>query len=84
MSAIISRQIMPPAMSFEYWGIKMNRLKGVELSVEELKTLEDAHIIISEMQDATNSESLARLKDDLGNLLTLVVENGVYTALDEK
>lgn len=74
---------MPPAMSFEYWGIKMNRLKGVELSVEELKTLNDAHIIISEMQDATNSESLARLKDDLGNLLTLVVEDGVYTALDE-
>lgn len=35
------------------------------------------------MQDATNSESLARLKDDLGNLLTLVVEDGVYTALDE-
>lgn len=83
MSAIISRQIMPPAMSFEYWGIKMNRLKGVELSVEELKTLEDTYKIIMEMQDATNSESLARLKDDLGNLLTLVVEDGVYTALDE-
>ena len=61
----------------------MNRLKGVELSVEELKTLNDAYIIISEMQDATNSESLARLKDDLGNLLTLIVEDGVYTALDE-
>lgn len=49
----------------------MNRLKGVELSVDELKTLNDAHIIISEMQDATNSESLARLKDDLGNLETV-------------
>ncbi len=61
----------------------MHKLKGIQLSVDELKTLNDAHIIISEMQDATNSESLARLKDDLGNLLTLVVEDGVYTALDE-
>lgn len=61
----------------------MYKLKGIQLSVDELKTLNDAHIIISEMQDATNSESLARLKDDLGNLLTLVVEDGVYTALDE-
>lgn len=61
----------------------MHRLKGIQLSVDELKMLNDAHIIISEMQDATNSESLARLKDDLGNLLTLVVEDGVYTALDE-
>ncbi len=61
----------------------MHKLKGIQLSVGELKTLNDAHIIISEMQDATNSESLARLKDDLGNLLTLVVEDGVYTALDE-
>lgn len=61
----------------------MHKLKGIQLSVDELKTFNDAHIIISEMQDATNSESLARLKDDLGNLLTLVVENGVYTALDE-
>lgn len=58
----------------------MHKLKGIQLSVDELKTLNDAHIIISEMQDATNSESLARLKDDLGNLLTLVVEDGVYTA----
>lgn len=54
----------------------MHKLKGIQLSVDELKTLNDAHIIISEMQDATNSESLARLKDDLGNLLTLVVEDG--------
>ena len=46
----------------------MHKLKGIQLSVDELKTLNDAHIIISEMQDATNSESLARLKDDLGNL----------------
>ena len=61
----------------------MHKLKGIQLSVDELKTLNDAHIIISEMQDATNSESLARLNDDLGNLLTLVVEDGVYTALDE-
>ena len=61
----------------------MHKLKGIQLSVDELKTLNDAHIIISEMQDTTNSESLARLKDDLGNLLTLVVEDGVYTALDE-
>mgnify|MGYP000816846035 FL=1 len=61
----------------------MHKLKGIQLSVDELKMLNDAHIIISEMQDATNSESLARLKDDLGNLLTLVVEDGVYTALDE-
>ena len=61
----------------------MHKLKRIQLSVDELKTLNDAHIIISEMQDATNSESLARLKDDLGNLLTLVVEDGVYTALDE-
>lgn len=61
----------------------MHKLKGIQLSVDELKTLNDAHIIISKMQDATNSESLARLKDDLGNLLTLVVEDGVYTALDE-
>lgn len=61
----------------------MHKLKGIQLSVDELKTLNDAHIIISEMQDATNSESLARLKDNLGNLLTLVVEDGVYTALDE-
>ncbi len=61
----------------------MHKLKGIQLSVDELKTLNDTHIIISEMQDATNSESLARLKDDLGNLLTLVVEDGVYTALDE-
>lgn len=61
----------------------MHKLKGMQLSVDELKTLNDAHIIISEMQDATSSESLARLKDDLGNLLTLVVEDGVYTALDE-
>lgn len=61
----------------------MHKLKGIQLSVDELKTLNDAHIIISEMQDATNSESLTRLKDDLGNLLTLVVEDGVYTALDE-
>ena len=61
----------------------MHRLKGIQLSVDELKMLNDAHIIISEMQDATNSESLARLKDDLGNLLPLVVEDGVYTALDE-
>lgn len=61
----------------------MHKLKGIQLSVDELKTLNDAHIIISEMQDATNSESLARLKDDLGNLLTLVIEDGVYTALDE-
>lgn len=61
----------------------MHKLKGIQLSVDELKTLNDAHIIISEMQDATNSESLARLKNGLGNLLTLVVEDGVYTALDE-
>lgn len=61
----------------------MHKLKGIQLSVDELKMLNDAHIIISEMQDATNSESLARLKDDLGNLLTPVVEDGVYTALDE-
>ena len=40
----------------------MHKLKGIQLSVDELKTLNDAHIIISEMQDATNSESLARLK----------------------
>lgn len=44
----------------------MHKLKGIQLSVDELKTLNDAHIIISEMQDATNSESLARLKDNLG------------------
>jgi len=83
MSAIISRQIMPPAMSFEYWGIKMNRLKGVELSVEELKTLEDAYKIIMEMQDATRSESLMRLCNDMGGLIALINKDGVYTALDK-
>mgnify|MGYP004542082981 FL=1 len=61
----------------------MHKLKGIQLSVDELKTLKDAHQIISEMQDATKSESLTRLKDDLGNLLILVVDDGIYTTLDE-
>lgn len=30
----------------------MHKLKGIQLSVDELKTLNDAHIIISEMHDA--------------------------------
>lgn len=61
----------------------MNRLKGVELSVEELKTLEDAYKIIIEMQDATRSESLMRLYNDMGGLLALINKDGVYAALDE-
>ena len=61
----------------------MHKLKGIQLSVDELKTLKDAHQIISEMQDATKSESLTRLKDDLGNLLILVADDGIYTTLDE-
>lgn len=61
----------------------MHKLKGIQLSVDELKTLKYAHQIISEMQDATKSESLTRLKDDLGNLLILVVDDGIYTTLDE-
>lgn len=74
---------MPPVMSFKYWGIKMNRLKGVELSVDELKTLEDAYKIIMEMQDATRSESLMCLCNDMDGLLALINKDGVYTALDK-
>ena len=61
----------------------MNRLKGVELSVEELKTLEDAYKIIMEVQDATRSESLMRLCNDMGGLIALINKDGVYTALDK-
>ena len=61
----------------------MNRLKGVELSVDELKTLKDAYKIILEMQGATSSESLMRLCNDMGGLLALINKDGAYTALDE-
>ena len=61
----------------------MNKIKGVELSVDELKTLEDAYKIIMEMQDATRSESLMHLCNDMGGLLVLINKDGVYTAIDK-
>lgn len=61
----------------------MNKIKGVELSVDELKTLEDAYKIIMEMQDATRSESLMRLCNDMDGLLALINKDGVYTAIDK-
>lgn len=61
----------------------MNKIKGVELSVDELKTLEDAYKIIMEMQDATRSESLMHLCNDMGGLLALINKDGVYTAIDK-
>lgn len=61
----------------------MHKLKGIQLSVDELKTLEDAYKIIMEMQDATRSESLMRLCNDMGGLLALINKDGVYTALDK-
>lgn len=50
---------------YQFLTFTQNLKRSLQLSVDELKTLNDAHIIISEMQDATNSESLARLKDNL-------------------
>lgn len=61
----------------------MNKIKGVELSVDELKTLEDAYKIITEMQDVTSSRSLMCLCNDMCGLLTLINKDGVYTALDK-
>lgn len=61
----------------------MHKLKGIQLSVDELKTLKDAYKIIMEMQDATRSESLMRLCNDMGGLIALINKDGVYTALDK-
>lgn len=61
----------------------MNKIKGVELSADELKTLEDAYKIILEMQGVTSSGNLMRLCNDMGGLLTLINKDGVYTALDK-